>query len=177
MPMIDALIPSGALSAEAEAQLIREVTDILITAEGYDSANQIAQNVSVCFVHRPAAIYVRGVASAAPRYRFIPSVPEGQYTAETRRTLVHAITEAVARAEGAPFDDVAPRVMIFPTEIPEGTWGGRGLIRSLADIHAMICNDPDQRAVSEQRVTWRKAEKLGEALDSLRAAARALPRI
>ena len=31
MPMIDALIPEGALKPEAEARLLKELTDILIT--------------------------------------------------------------------------------------------------------------------------------------------------
>jgi phenylpyruvate tautomerase PptA (4-oxalocrotonate tautomerase family) len=168
MPMIDALIPAGALSAEAEARLVKEVTDILITAEGYDpKTNQIAQSVSVCFVHRPAAAFVGGEIVALPRYRFIPSVPEGQYTDEARNRLVKEITEAVARAEGTPFEDAAPRVMIFPTEIPEGTWGGRGLIRTLADIHAMLLNDPSQRIVGERRVAKRRREKISIALANL----------
>lgn len=175
MPMIDVVIPENALSPEAETRLMKELTDILITAEGYDPSNTIAQSVSVLFLHRPAKVFVGGEASKSPRYRIIPSVPEGQYTEDARKKLVKELTEAVVRAEGAPFADVAPRVMIFPTEIPEGEWGGRGLIRNVADIHAMLVDDPTQRAVGEQRLARRRREKarviLEAALDAARISA------
>ena len=58
MPMIDALWPEDALTPEAEARLVKELTDILIKAEGYDPANPIAQRVTVFHLHRPAAIYI-----------------------------------------------------------------------------------------------------------------------
>jgi hypothetical protein len=99
------------------------LTDILIKAEGYDPASQIAQRVTVFHLHRPAAIYVGGERTKTIRYRIIPSAPEGQYTDESRRSLVRQVTEAVARAENRPFDDVAPRVWVFPTEIPDGASG------------------------------------------------------
>jgi hypothetical protein len=41
--MIDALIPEDALSPEAEKRLLKEMTDILIRAEGYDPSNQNAR--------------------------------------------------------------------------------------------------------------------------------------
>jgi phenylpyruvate tautomerase PptA (4-oxalocrotonate tautomerase family) len=64
MPMIDATIPAGALSSEAEARLLKELTDILIKQEGFDPANKVAQSVSVVFLHRPAAVFVGGERSA-----------------------------------------------------------------------------------------------------------------
>ena len=45
------------------------------------------------------------------------------------QALVKDVTTAVVRAEGGSFEDVAPRVWVFPTEIPDGQWGGRGVIR------------------------------------------------
>jgi phenylpyruvate tautomerase PptA (4-oxalocrotonate tautomerase family) len=175
MPMIDVVVPENALSPEAETRLMKELTDILIRAEGYEPTNKIAQSVSVLFLHRPSKVFVGGEASQSPRYRIVPSVPEGQYTEEARGKLVKEIAEAVARAEGAPFADVAPRVLIFPTEIPEGEWGGRGLIRNVADIHAMLVDEPTQRAVGEQRLARRRREKarvmLEAALDAARIAA------
>ena len=68
MPMIDAFIPEGALKPEAEERLLKELTDILVTHEGFDPANQVAQSVSVVFLHRPAAVFVAGKRSASPRY-------------------------------------------------------------------------------------------------------------
>ena len=106
MPMIDALIPEGALKPEAEARLVKELTDILITHEGFDLGNKGAQSVSVVFLHRPAAVYVAGTRSPSPRYRIIPTVPEGQYTDASRKALVKEVTEAVVRADGGKYEDV-----------------------------------------------------------------------
>jgi len=158
MPMIDALWPENALSPEAEARLVKELTDILIKAEGYDPANPIAQAVTVLYLHRPAAVYVAGERSQPARYRIIPSAPEGQYTDETRRALVKAVTEAVARAENRPFEEVSPRVWVFPSEIEDGTWGSRGAIYRLPDIHALLAGESERDAGAE-RLARRRREK------------------
>jgi phenylpyruvate tautomerase PptA (4-oxalocrotonate tautomerase family) len=177
MPMIDALIPEGALKPEAETRLLKELTDILIKAEGFDPSNQIAQSVSVVFLHRPAAVFVGGVRSTSPRYRITPSVPEGQYNDESRKVLVKQVTEAVVRAEGGEFKDVAPRVWVFPTEVPDGQWGGRGVIRRIPDIQAFIAGE-DERTIGEQRLARRRREKalamLEGVLDAVRKGAGSL---
>lgn len=163
MPMIDALIPENALSPEAETRLLKELTDLLIRAEGYEPDNEKAQRVSFLFLHRPAAIFVGGAPATSPRYRIIPSVPEGQYTAAARETLVREITEAFARAEGVTFEEIAPRVWVFPTEIPDGQWGAAGGIRTLSDIHAMLAGE-DDRKTAEERLARRRREKARETL-------------
>jgi phenylpyruvate tautomerase PptA (4-oxalocrotonate tautomerase family) len=154
MPMIDALIPADALAPEAEVRLLKELTDILIRAEGYDPGNPIAQRVSVLNLHRPAAVFVGGVPSRQPRYRVIPSAPEGQYTDESRANLVKEITEAFARAENTSFENVAPRVWVFPTEIPDGQWGAKGVILRLPDIHALIAGVAHRSGGAER--LWRR---------------------
>jgi phenylpyruvate tautomerase PptA (4-oxalocrotonate tautomerase family) len=169
--MIDALIPEGALKPEAEARLLKELTDILITAEGFDPANQTAQSVSIVFLHRPAAVFVGGVRSPAPRYRITPSVPEGQYTDESRKALVKEVTDAVVRAEGGKHEDVAPRVWVFPTEIPDGQWGSRGVIRRIPEIQAFIAGE-HERTVGEQRLARRRREKAVEMLEGVLDATR-----
>ncbi|RQR88830.1 MULTISPECIES: Tautomerase enzyme [unclassified Burkholderia] len=172
MPMIDAMWPDHALTPDAEARLVRELTDILIEAEGYDPASPVVQRVTVFHLHRPAAIYIGGERTDTVRYRIIPSVPEVQYTDESRRSLVRRVTEAVARAEGRPFDDVAPRVWIFPTEIPDGAWGTRGAIWTLPDIHALLAGEPERDAGAE-RLARRRRDKarvaLAAALDAANA--------
>jgi phenylpyruvate tautomerase PptA (4-oxalocrotonate tautomerase family) len=167
MPMIDALIPEGALKPEAEARLLKELTDILITHEGFDPSNIVAQSVSVVFLHRPAAVFVGGTPSASPRYRIIPTVPEGQYTDASRKALVKDVTEAVVRADGGKYEDVAPRVWVFPTEIPDGQWGSRGVIRPLPDIQA-----EHERKVGEERLARRRRVKALAMLEGALDAAR-----
>jgi phenylpyruvate tautomerase PptA (4-oxalocrotonate tautomerase family) len=171
MPMIDATIPEGALKPEAEERLIKELTDILITHEGFGADNQVAQSVTVVFLHRPAAVYVAGERSASPRYRIVPSVPEGQYTDATRKALVKDVTNAVVRAAGGKYEDVAPLVWVFPTEVPEGQWGSRGVIRPLPDIQAFIASE-HEREVGVERLKRRRRVKALELLEGALDAAR-----
>ncbi|MGY4573759.1 Tautomerase enzyme [Bradyrhizobium pachyrhizi] len=171
MPMIDVTIPEGALKPEAEARLIKELGDILIGHEGFDPANKVAQGVTVVFLHRPAAVYVAGRPSPSPRFRIVPTVPEGQYTEASRAALVRDVTDAVVRAAGGSFEDVAAQVWVFPTEIPDGQWGSRGVIRPLPDIQAFIAGE-HERKVGEARLARRRRVKalelLAGALDAVR---------
>ncbi|MCP1830041.1 phenylpyruvate tautomerase PptA (4-oxalocrotonate tautomerase family) [Bradyrhizobium sp. USDA 4532] len=171
MPMIDVTIPEGALKVEAEARLIKELGDILIGHEGFDPANKVAQGVTVVFLHRPAAVYVAGQPSPSPRFRIVPTVPEGQYTEASRAALVKDVTDAVVRAAGGSFEDVAPQVWVFPTEIPDGQWGSRGVIRPLPDIQAFIAGE-HERKVGEARLARRRRVKALELLAGALDAAR-----
>ncbi|MGN1288839.1 MAG: 4-oxalocrotonate tautomerase family protein [Bradyrhizobium sp.] len=171
MPMIDVTIPEGALKPEAEARLVKELGDILIGHEGFDPANKVAQSVTVVFVHRPAAVYVAGAPSPSPRYRIVPTVPEGQYTEASRAALVKDVTAAVVRAAGGSFEDVAPQVWVFPTEIPDGQWGSRGVIRPLPDIQAFIAGE-HEREVGAARLARRRRVKALELLAGALDAAR-----
>jgi len=171
MPMIDVTIPEGALKPEAEAQLIKELTDILITHEGFGADNKVAQSVTVVFVHRPAAVYVAGRRSEAPWYRIVPSVPEGQYTDAIRQALVKDVTAAVVRADGRKYEDVAKHVWVFPSEVPDGQWGSRGMIQPLPNIQAFIAGE-HERSVGVERLARRRRVKALELLEGALDAAR-----
>jgi phenylpyruvate tautomerase PptA (4-oxalocrotonate tautomerase family) len=175
MPMIDVCIPEGALAPATEAALLKDLTDILLRAEGFDPANPVAQSVSVAYLHRPAAIFVGGAPAPEPRYRIVASVPEGQYDDDARRRLVTDVTAAVARVEGRAFGDVASRVWVFPTEVPEGDWGSRGVIRPLPDIHAFIAGEAE-RPVGAARLARRRRDKARVLLESVLGALAAEPR-
>ena len=117
---------------EAEAQLMRDLTDILIQHEGLDPRNPRVRDVTWIFVHRPAAVYRAGEPATAPIYRIVPSVPEGQYT-DARRAGEGSDRCGSAR-EGVPADVIGKRVWVFPTEVNDGCWGARGAVRRLPDI-------------------------------------------
>ncbi|MGH7317428.1 MAG: Tautomerase enzyme, partial [Candidatus Rokuibacteriota bacterium] len=104
MPRLDAYIPAGALAPDAEASLLSTLTDLLIRHEGGDPADPVVRSIAWVFLHRPEAVYVAGAPAEAPRYRFEAAVPEGQFTAERRRAIVAAITEAVLDAEQGAHD-------------------------------------------------------------------------
>ena len=172
MPMIDVTIPEGALKPDAEARLMKELSDILITHEGYSAENQVAQSVTVVFLHRPAAAFVAGKRAPFPWYRIVPSVPEGQYTDAKRRALVKDVTDAVVRADGGKFEDVSPHVWVFPTDVPDGQWGSRGRIIPLPEIHAFLSSDEREHAVGVERLKRHRRVKalkfLEGALDATR---------
>jgi phenylpyruvate tautomerase PptA (4-oxalocrotonate tautomerase family) len=158
MPMLDAYIPEGALSPAAEEQLLAELTDLLITHEGADPTNPQVRSIAWLFVHRPAAVYVAGSPADAPRYRFVASVPEGQYDAERRQAMVASITDAVLDAEDGVHDRDPSRVWVFTPEIPDGTWGALGRVVTLADIATFATGDPERgRSYAEQRLAARRS--------------------
>jgi len=157
MPMLDAFIPEGALSTKAESDLLAKLTDLLLFHEGADPTNAAARSIAWVFVHRPAAVSVAGAPADAPRYRFIPSVPEGQYDDERWQAMVEAVTEAVLDAEDGAYERDPMRVWVFPNEIPDGTWGAGGRIATLADIAGFAMGDPEKgRAYAEKRLGDRR---------------------
>jgi phenylpyruvate tautomerase PptA (4-oxalocrotonate tautomerase family) len=153
MPMLDAFIPEGALSATAEQELLAKLTDILLLHEGADPTNRAARSLAWVFLHRPAAVFVAGEPAEQPRYRFIASVPEGQFDDERRQAIVAAMTEAVLDAEDGAYPRDPRRVWVFANEVPDGTWGGDGRIVTLADIAGFVMGDPARgRAYAEKRL-------------------------
>jgi phenylpyruvate tautomerase PptA (4-oxalocrotonate tautomerase family) len=145
--MLDVTIPEGALTEEAERRLLARLTDVLLEHEGADPTNPVARSVAWVFLHRPAAVFVAGEPEQEPHYRVLVTVPEGQFDDERSSAMVAAVTEAVLDAEeGAHLRD-ASRVWVFPSEMPEGTWGAAGRINRLADIVELVVGD---RAAAER---------------------------
>jgi len=158
MPMLDAFIPEGALPKEAEQKLIAQLTDLLLKHEGADPTNETARSIAWVFVHRPQ-VYVAGAPADAPRYRFLPSVPEGQFDDERRASMVAALTEAVLDAEDGAYDRDPSRIWVFPNDIPDGRWGALGRIVTLADIAGFVTGDPESaRDYAEQRLAQVRGE-------------------
>jgi phenylpyruvate tautomerase PptA (4-oxalocrotonate tautomerase family) len=144
MPMLDAYIPDGALAPDAERALIARLTDLLLVHEGADPENPAARSIAWVFLHRPEAVYVGGEPARGPVYRFVASVPEGQYDDERRTAMVAAVTEAVLDAENGAYERDPMRVWVFPHEVPDGTWGGAGRIFRLSDIAGFVLGDAEQ---------------------------------
>jgi phenylpyruvate tautomerase PptA (4-oxalocrotonate tautomerase family) len=174
--MIDAFIPESALSPKAEAQLMFELTEILIAHEGLDPSNERTRDRTWIFVHRPA-VYRAGVPAAAPVYKIRPTVPEGQYTDEARASLIKEVTDAVARAEGTNSGDAGARVWVFPTEIFDGGWGGTGVVRRLPEIMEYFGgpDGPEFRALGEQRLAAKRRKDVIAILEATLQIARGGP--
>jgi phenylpyruvate tautomerase PptA (4-oxalocrotonate tautomerase family) len=158
MPMLDVYIPEGALPAAAEQELLAKLTDILLVHEGADPTDPFARSIAWVFLHRPAQVFVAGAPADAPRYKIVPTVPEGQFDDERRSAMVAAVTEAVLDAEDGAHPRDPMRVWVFPTEMPDGTWGAAGRINTLADIAGLAMRDPEKgRAYAERRLAQRRA--------------------
>ena len=157
--MLDIHIPAGALDDDAERELVATLTDIVLRAEGADPDDPTAQAMAWAFVHRPA-VAVGGREPANPRYKVVASVPEGQWDPERRATVVAAVTEAVLDAERGARPRDPRRVWVFPTEVPEGTWGGGGTIHPLAEIAGRLQGDPVAGAgYARERLRLARAER------------------
>lgn len=160
MPMLDAYIPEGALTPDAEAQLLSTLTDILLKWEGADPANPVVRSIAWVFLHRPAAVYIGGEPATEPRYRIVASVPEGQLDRERRAGMVAAVTEAVLDAEPEGRERDPKRVWVFTHQVPEGTWGGAGRIFGLEDIVAMATGDAEAAKLhARERLSAVRAER------------------
>jgi phenylpyruvate tautomerase PptA (4-oxalocrotonate tautomerase family) len=158
--MLDVYIPDGALQPDAEATLLNRITEILVRNEGFDPADPVSRSVSWLWLHRPAAIYVGGEPADAPRYKVVPSVPEGQLDERKRASVIAEVTEAILDAEHGAWPRDASRIWVFPTEIPEGHWGGWGRIRPLATILARLTGGDTERArtLARERIAASRAE-------------------
>jgi phenylpyruvate tautomerase PptA (4-oxalocrotonate tautomerase family) len=162
MPMLDAYIPEGALTPASEERLLAQLTDVLIVNEGADPDNAQVRSIAWLFVHRPETVFVAGTRADVPRYRFVASVPEGQYDPERRQSMVQAITEAVLDAEQGAYDRDPSRIWVFTPEVPDGTWGALGGIVTLADIATFATGDAEYgREYAEQRLGQRPAPHRG----------------
>jgi predicted DCC family thiol-disulfide oxidoreductase YuxK/phenylpyruvate tautomerase PptA (4-oxalocrotonate tautomerase family) len=160
MPMRDAYIPEGALSPDAERDLLGRITDLLLEHEGVHATKQRARALAWVFVHRPET-YVGGGPAQAPHYRFICQVPEGQYNDERRAAVVAAMTQAVADAEDGSCPDPEGRVWVFTQEVKDGTWGGMGRVIRLPDIYEHVVGEKGREAAEQLHETGERRPQGG----------------
>jgi phenylpyruvate tautomerase PptA (4-oxalocrotonate tautomerase family) len=156
MPMCDAYIPEGALSPEAERELLGRITDLLLEHEGVHPTNERARALAWVFVHRHE-MYVAGEPAQAPHYRFVCQVPEGQYDDERRAAVTGAMTQAVVEAEDG-WPDPERRVWVFTNEVKDGTWGALGMTIRLPDIYEVVVGDKGREAAQEVLAARRRQE-------------------
>jgi phenylpyruvate tautomerase PptA (4-oxalocrotonate tautomerase family) len=159
--MLDVYIPDGALQAGTEAALLNRLTEIVIRYEGFDPADPVVRSVSWLFLHRPAAVHVGGSPADAPHYKVVASVPEGQFDEKARAGVIAEVTEAILDAENGAWPRDAGRIWVFPTDIPEGHWGGHGQATPLAVILARLTGDDidHARSLAAERIAASRAER------------------
>jgi len=174
MPMLDAYIPEGALTPEAERKLLGTCTDLLLEHEGARPTNERARALAWVFVHRHET-YVAGAPAGAPHYKFVCQVPEGQYDKQRRAAVTKAMTEALVEAEGGRWPDPEGRVWVFTFEVLDGTWGGLGgRVVTLPDIAEFVIGNAGRR-YGEERLAERRREQARALLEVAQAEQSALP--
>ncbi|WAC91193.1 hypothetical protein [Mycobacterium sp. Aquia_213] len=157
MPMLDVYIPDQALPADAEKDLLRQLAEILIEHEGADPSDPVARSLAKVWLHRPAAMLHAGETPAAPHYKVIASVPQGQLDDARTASAFAAITNAILAAEDGRYDQDPLRIWVIGNEIPDGNWGAGGRVVRLADIAAAVLRDADKgREYAQQRLAGRQ---------------------
>jgi phenylpyruvate tautomerase PptA (4-oxalocrotonate tautomerase family) len=136
LPNITIKAPQGVFAGQARAALARAMTAVAKTVEqgGDDPAHALLTWVSFD-EFAPDAIYVGG---ADPLERMIPvfvifHYPQGVLDDAARAQAARLLQEAIATAR--PADDPRPvRTSVIMAEVPDGTWGGGGVIWRLPDL-------------------------------------------
>lgn len=156
MPMIDLYHQEGSFTPEAQAQLVEDLTTLLLEMEGALD-NAMSRAISWAFVHTlpPGAINTAGKPNQDFKYKCVFSVPEGTrglhgpMSAPRRAEMFERATALILKAEGA---DVLPeneyRVWCFLHEVPDGSWGGMGTLVRMQDISAFTRSKETQTPAS-----------------------------
>jgi hypothetical protein len=157
MPRLDAYIPEGALSDEAENQLLSKLTDILLRNEGADPADPAARSIAFVWLHRPAKMFVAVEPAEEPRYRFEPRVPQGQFDDERRQSMVAEITEGFSTPKTGLTSAIHSGFGCFPTRSPRGRGEPPAAFFRLADITGFVFGDEEKgREYAETRLAARR---------------------
>lgn len=166
MPMCDIYIPPGVLAADTEKELVRRVSELLVThelrrivdlmddPEEVRASHERAASISRMFVHRTDT-YVAGEIAESPHYKFEVSIPQGQIDDVFRQSIARDILGAVIEAESADglgaadWPHVGLRTWVFVYEVPDGSWASAGRFVPLRQIVDFVA--PGLGELAEER--------------------------
>ena len=134
MPMMDLTYPAGALGPDKRAELVDELTTVLLRAERAPDA-QFFRDITWLYVHElpTDAVLAAGEPVAKPTFRLQVTVPDGALSDRRREELVTNATDAILAASGLDRSD-ALRVWVLINEVPDGNWGAGGTIVRFAQL-------------------------------------------
>jgi phenylpyruvate tautomerase PptA (4-oxalocrotonate tautomerase family) len=137
MPMIELIVPEGAVPEDEKTPLMNDLTGILLRAERAPDTD-ITRAISWGYLYeRPAARVFQGgqpVSAEEPTFRLKVTVPEGALNDKGKAELVAAAHERILQVAG---EDAALRVWVMIDEVTDGNWGGAGRIFRYQDIVAL----------------------------------------
>src|SRR5262245_20949835 len=122
MPVFEVTYPEGALSADARAKLMEDLTTALLRAERAPDT-EFFRNVTWSYVHElPAgAVNAAGRPVEAPTFKIDVTTPQGALSDRRREELVAEATSVVREAAGIAEED-ALRGSVLMHEVAEGSW-------------------------------------------------------
>ena len=159
MPMCDMYIPSGALEPDAERELVKTVSDLLVFHEmrrvrelmdddkQADVSFERASSIAWMFVHRTET-YVAGLPAQTPCYRFDITIPQGTVDDRFPGDVNRDIYAAVATAEAGKHPGLPRRLWTHIQERPDGFWGAGDRPLKLQNIVEFISPGMGQWAVA-----------------------------
>jgi phenylpyruvate tautomerase PptA (4-oxalocrotonate tautomerase family) len=136
MPLIDLLIPEGALSDDAREALLPELVDRMLKWEGAPN-NEFFRSITWIHVHELPAHNVTsgGQPVTEPIFRLNITVPEGALSERRKAGLAEDLTQAVLEHAGLTDDPSAPiRVWVVIGEVKDGNWAAAGQIVRFGDL-------------------------------------------
>jgi len=127
MPKLDLTITEEALSADARAELARELGAALLRAERAPDT-EFFRSITWAHVHAlPAEAIQTPDGEAEPHAVLDITVPAGALSERRKAELAESANKLVLDATGWD-GDAARRVWVIVHEVPDGNWGAGGQI-------------------------------------------------
>ena len=161
MPICDAYITEGALSASVERQLLAKVTDLLLEHEGVDPTNEVGRKLAWVFVHRHE-MYVAGAPGAEAALPL--HLPGTRGPVQQRAPCRGDRGDDPGRSRGGGrrvAGSREPRGSLHlrgPGEWPAGGWQGGRILR-LPDIYEIVRPGGESREAAEQVLAARRRQE------------------
>lgn len=125
MPMIDVYIPDDLFDAAADEQLAKDITRLLLTAEGVANPSKLHLDNTAAYIHRLPSAAVHTAATAGARtVRVQVLTPPGALLRQGQKDFVAGATKLFADLTKDPSQ--AARTWVLLTEAAEGGWGIAG---------------------------------------------------
>jgi phenylpyruvate tautomerase PptA (4-oxalocrotonate tautomerase family) len=144
MPIIDLTYPEGALAPDTRAELVDELTTVLLRAERAPDTD-FFRSVTWVYVHELPGhnVLAAGKPVTAPTFRVEVTTPEGALSDRRRKELVENATRAVRDAAGIP-EEEALRVFVLCREIDEGSWGAAGHVVQFQQLREAAAHEREK---------------------------------
>jgi phenylpyruvate tautomerase PptA (4-oxalocrotonate tautomerase family) len=140
MPMIQLTAPAGAVPADVQKQLQKDLAMTLLKWEGAPDTEFFRAQAWSYLIELPTGAQTTA-EDALPRFRVDVTVPEGALSDRRKAGLVKDVTSVVSQSTGLEEAD-ALRIWVLIHEQPEGTWGAGGAVVRFSELAALAQTQP-----------------------------------